>query len=244
MPTAIISIYTSDGFVLAADGFDTDPDSGEILRTSVQKIFHVRDRTRELAFLFTGTDRICPKGSKEVIYDFIEAAKSASIALSDVHFEKSCDYANALLSRIYPLPEAARAALATHAKVPKTTIFIEGYYDGQARRDVLIIAHDDGKTDLMSGWATAGSVTGAFPDIRSIVAGSSEITLGTYRYKMSGIQTTVEAISAAWTLMYALCDAEARTVHPDAKTVGGWIHMAMITPQNGFQWIKEPRTGN
>jgi hypothetical protein len=239
VPTAIISIYTKEGFVIAADGRDYDHDSGIILSDSVQKIYPVQCRRGHLAYCFTGTDKIRAKESSEVLFDFIEASSSSALVLDATHPTLG-DYTLALSRSLFPLPDAAAKAIARLDKPPQETIiFVEGYYAGAACRAVLKISHDGQAPRIQSGPAGAGMPLGTYPiKVRDAISDSNS-PLHKYWTQISEIETMSAAMTAAWNLIGAAMDPHAIEIDSRCKGIGGWSHMAVITPE-GFKWIKEP----
>ena len=131
MPTAIISIYTLEGFVIAADGFDYDWEADKVTRDAVQKLFPLKYPEAKLAYSLTGSDRIQARGSDEIAFDFIIETKAATIHLEGSRFGGLAEYSKALLDALWPLPDLAKKALDTLETPPQeTTIFIDGYYNG------------------------------------------------------------------------------------------------------------------
>lgn len=241
MPTAIISIYTIEGFVIAADGRDYDWDSQKVMRDSVQKIYPVKHDNGVLACSFTGTDRVQAKGSETVEFDFIRQTMASTALLAETRLENLRDYATALLTSLCPLPLRARDAIRSYESPrQQTTIFIEGYYAGRAARAALIIPHDGSSPDISSGPATLGMPVGA----HSVRVRESTLDpnspLHRYSAQLSEIKTLSDAMKTAWRLMEAFQQPEAIRIDPKCKAVGGWTHMAIITPGDGFRWIKGP----
>ena len=50
MPTSIVRIYTSQGFVIAADGREYDPKSGNPLSNNIRKVFPIKEPKRALLY--------------------------------------------------------------------------------------------------------------------------------------------------------------------------------------------------
>jgi hypothetical protein len=238
---AIVSIYTPEGFVVAADGFDYDWDIDAVTSDAVQKIFPVRHPNIELAYSFTGTDRIQANGKEEIAFDFIEAAMVATAHLPHMPSDGLVEYSAALLRSLWPLPDSARRALDTF-ETPRqeTTIFIDGYYAGEARRSSLTIPHDGSRADFSTGPASIGMPVGAYSiKIRDAISDASS-PIARYRTKLSDIETIGDAMTSAWKLLGASMDPRAGEIESRCKAVGGWTHMATITSRLGFRWIKEP----
>ncbi len=240
MPTAIISVCTPEGFVIAADGFDYDWDTDTVTRDAVQKIFPVRHPKIELAYSFTGTDKIQANGKEETVFDFIEAAMAATALLPCTQSDGLVEYSAALLRSLWPLPDSAKRALDTF-ETPRqeTTIFIDGYYNGHAQRASLTIPHDGTQAEFSAGSASIGMPVGAYSiKVRDAIIDASS-PLARYQTTLSDIEAISDAMTTAWKLMGASIDPRASDIEPRCKAVGGWTHMATITNE-GFRWVKEP----
>lgn len=241
MPTAIISIYTKEGFVIMADGLDCDQDTYKVNRDSVQKIYPIKYRDDTLACSFTGTDRIQANGSADVTYDFVRETVASAALMADTRFDDLINYVEALKQRLIQIPESARKALSTYDSArQETTIFVEGYFDGRPRRTALTIPHDGRPPDLSGGPATAGMPVGAYSMKVRDAALNPASPLAKYRSEWSDIRTLDDARESAWRLMAALLDPEAHKIDSKCKAMGGWTHMATITPADGFRWVKKP----
>jgi hypothetical protein len=245
MATAIVSIYTPDGFVIAADGLDLDWDTKKRMRESVQKIYPIKQDGRELAYCFTGTDRITPKGQlTDVKFDFITASLNATEALAGRTLGTLRDYAEELKNALWPFPSEALQALATYDSPPQETIvFIEGYYQGRPKRARIKFFHDGeqepevDRADLCSGRMLG---VAPMPVLKVLDSGQGSGPLSSYRTKLSEIQTMAGSIKAAKKIVEALCDPEARSIDQRCIAIGGHIHMCKITKQSGFEWIITP----
>ena len=82
MPTAILGLYTADGFVIAADGLSVD-DHGKAIRNN-QKLFCVNDPSRKLAYGLTGAAvRINDPTDSFVALDLTKESQKIADALAD-----------------------------------------------------------------------------------------------------------------------------------------------------------------
>jgi hypothetical protein len=76
MSTAIIRIYTHEGFVIGADGRRRRTGDGAIISDTVQKIFPIEEAGRSLAYAMAGVTQI-PSEDSEILFDFIVKAREA-----------------------------------------------------------------------------------------------------------------------------------------------------------------------
>jgi hypothetical protein len=52
-----------------------------------------------------------------------------------------------------------------------------------------------------------------------------------------------QAEACARGFIEACCDPVSREIDPQCNGIGGHVHIAKITPSNGFEWIEPPRQG-
>ena len=243
MPTAIVSIYTPEGFVIAADGRDLNMETRTVVRDSVQKIYSVKHPQGELAYSFAGTDRITAKDSDEVTFDFIHETVKATEVLAARRYKSLWHYAKALHDVLWPFPEQARQALSTFESPPmETMIFIEGYHDGRPKRVRLTFFNDGLQEPEVSADFQSGTALGVIPEAvsRILDSGTGDGPLAAYRARLRGIETMAEAIEAAQKVVAALKDPEALEIDPRCEGIGGHVHVCKITFADGFQWIIKP----
>jgi hypothetical protein len=243
MPTAIVSIYTPEGFVIAADGRELQMETKTVVNDSVQKIHPVSHPQGELAYSFAGTDKITPRGSGEVMFDFIHETLQATDVLAARRYKSLWHYAEALRDILWPLPEQARQALSTFESSPQETmIFLEGYHDGRPKRVRLTFFNDGLQEPEVSADFKSGTVLGVIPEkvanILDRVTGHGP--LAAYRARLNGIETMSEAIKTSQKVVAALKDPEALQIDPRCEGIGGHVHVCKITFTDGFQWIIKP----
>src|SRR4051794_36373487 len=106
MSTAIISTYTPDGFVIAADGRTCRDDDLSIVSDTTQKIFPAQDRAGVVACSMAGTVGLTANGSDEVVIDLYQETVMITASLADRESKNLYGYA-------VRLSKALNAALAT-----------------------------------------------------------------------------------------------------------------------------------
>jgi hypothetical protein len=100
MSTAIVRTYTSDGFVLAADGRSGDSRTG-IISDAEQKIFSFGGMP--LAYSFTGSAvKLGPPGeSTDVVFDFPAEVSRAVQSISSRRHHTLLDYARRIAGPVH-----------------------------------------------------------------------------------------------------------------------------------------------
>jgi len=247
MPTAIISVFTQETFVFAADGRDYDLERKIVVSDSVQKLYPARYEGGDLVYAFSGTDKIKASGSSEIVFDYIPAAIAAAGELENHKFRSLWHYAEVLKDKLWPLPDAAGAALQTHpTSQDPFIIFIAGYFKGRPKRVHVTFPHDGQEPDPPSSDGLGeGNLCGVYPSAMiRIVEDAVDGPLAAYRTKLHAIQTIEEALRASQTFIEALKDPAALTIDPRCVGIGGRVHACTLSSVDGFRWVKEPRQIN
>jgi len=243
MPTAIVSVFAEQGFVVAADGRDFDLEKQVVVSDSVQKIYQATYPHGPLAYAFSGTDKITPRGSSETLFDYVSEAMKAATVLKNHNCRSLWHYADSVRAALWPLPEAVVAALGTYDSPPQPFIvFIAGYHNGRPKRAHITFFHDGQEPEVSSDQLGNGNLYGAFPrEMPRIVEDlADDAPLAAYRTKLNGIETMDEAIAATQKFIAALKDPVALTLDSRCVGIGGHVHVCKVTFADGFQWIIKP----
>src|SRR5208282_4605383 len=112
MPTALVRLYTPEGWVIAADGRKSNSKTGETW-DNTKKIFPIIQPGRSLAYAITGDAQICDHTHKNIVFDFLSEAESAvnSLATSDAA-DDLIAFAEHVSKPIYDDLSKARASVA------------------------------------------------------------------------------------------------------------------------------------
>ncbi len=109
MSTAIARIYTSEGFVIAADGREWNPANQEQVSNSARKIFSVEQPRRQLAYAIAGAIRIPQIGTGETLFDFVSETARAIDKLTGSVNPDLLSFSKALKDELAPLVRQAKA---------------------------------------------------------------------------------------------------------------------------------------
>jgi hypothetical protein len=260
MPTAILRFYTKEGFVIAADGFARDRETGET-REDAQKLFLVNAPSRKFVYGLTGTGRINDPTESYVAIDLLNVCAKGVVALADKKPTDLLVYAKKIagqlqrelentknagkISRYPPFPDPEEPTQRLVAK-----LFFWGYYNGTASRAVVKIAHrDESFLPLQSDGISVDpwpeiSGSGLFslllretPDPRLAqfwIPAMAKFVPGV----STGTFTVPEARDIAVNYIRACESTVGREIDPDlAPGIGGRILIATITPTDGAQWM-------
>jgi hypothetical protein len=269
MSTALVYFFTDEGFVIAADGFNTlvSREGRQVTSDRAQKIFPVRGIEREAALSFTGRTTLYDQTESYVAFDFPSAFVSAA---HEIRFEP-VENVSAFLSELclivlerleltrlrvglskYPSPPN-RLNPAEHTII---SIHLDGYCSGYPVRAGATVYHinqevawDANSLHSLNCPKRYWSVLHGSDSIGALLFDTSDARLAQYRteacrrvaanYKDSNIGITLQdAIEAARNYIAACSDPAIREIDiENCRGIGGRIHIATITPKDGFQWV-------
>jgi hypothetical protein len=267
MPTALAHLFSDDGFVIAADGFSIvrRADGPTIESRRAQKIVHLSGIDRDVACAFVGIGTLFSDAG-EPAFDFTAECVKAAQTIRSRPTRDANDFASQIcllvqqnlvavkrggsLSR-YPRTEPPRLGESGHTMV---RIYLDGYFNGQPFRTGIRFYH----VDQELAWGPAFHDLGR--SYKSILTGSDRVArllfdtedprLDKYRtdacrrvatrYKHPDTVITLQdAIEAARNFIAACSDPAALEIEgkDNYHPIGGRIHIATVTPRDGFRWV-------
>ena len=267
MSTAIFILYTSQGFVIAADGRQMK-DEGENRKPEkddVQKIFPIENPGRSLAYALAGTASIADKNDK-IVVDF-----SSEIAMAAKRFARRRPqdlmlYAQTLFQPVYKLllksKRSGRIDYPGHEEQSSSTgfcepgtmianLFLFGYYEGNPvytcvrffHRDQTLASPTFQIDNLPLGEGRGvGSKT-----VWTMLHDRQDKVFSKYRTELLLREppfdaTIEEASEIAKMHVLACCDPAAVEYDKSCCAgIGGQIHIAKLTSCDGFEWIVAPK---
>ena len=256
--TAIIRTLTLEGTVLAADGRNTGAVDGTVISDSVQKIFPVATANGTAAYCLCGTVNVISDDRLRVVVDIADEIRKSAESLTNRRTGSLVGYATRLFR---PVCTALRDAyeggeFSQFASQPTSPfergdtilrVYFHEYRDGLPSSVAVRLYQENGKLaepeivtePLLPIHRTDLPV----PRIGGIVLGGrEEPTLAAYRQPNIEMTTCTLnlAIERSRALIDAHTDPEAIAIDPLCRTVGGHIHIATITPSEGFKWVVSP----
>ena len=135
MPSALLFFYTSEGFLVAADGRMRS--EGAVLSDSVTKIFSISAPNVSLAYAFAGsvafTDK---KDPSSILFDLREEAVKVIQSLRPEDYDDLTSYAGAFSRQLYDRLVAAKQNESMERFKEEQPyiayLFFAGYFAGQA----------------------------------------------------------------------------------------------------------------
>ena len=256
MGTAIIRTYTPDGFVIAADGRSCTDEDFSVISDTTQKIFRIEDRAGILACSMAGTTGLTAKGSDEIILDLYEEAikiagglatrQSTNLYGYAVHLSKLLNHALESVKSSKALPLYPIGGTQQDSETGQTIlrIFLDGYYHGKPSRASIRLSHTDQKLDDARIYKFECPV----PVMSMAAHGSQIIAKSVFdpdttderfaAYRVRDPTNIGSVVLRSKNFILAHSDPEAMLIGENmVRCVGGHIHIAAVTPREGFQWL-------
>jgi hypothetical protein len=228
--TAIASAFTSEGFVIGADGRQLGKDK-EIFTESAQKIFNLNYRHVDVAYAWCGETGVVNE-STEVIYDLYAITRVAlrsAVQLAGRQFpsfiQQSC---TGIYEGIIKSPVVRQITNSDSLPESKARMLLNGYFDGQPFMAEFHVR----ETDRIRVQAERV--------LMPIPAPTRNLFNGCMRqdkkYENVLPTTTPEALKLISAYIQECIDNS----DPDCSAIGGRRHIAHLTA-DGFYWIDAPR---
>jgi hypothetical protein len=253
--TAIATIYTEEGFVIAADGRKHNPENHAILGDKTQKIFELNHIDGPLAICFAGTAAIDDDDHKTLLCDICQASLDSAARLARRRTRdleglavRICRPVNQALAdiqksgRISKYPEDEPIAPGERGNTI-TRVWLHGYHRGISRRVGVRFFHiDQGLQEPeVRSFDLAPSrpwICGS-PSMLDIFRNYSDPRFSEYRPIRGDPKSLAFAIEWSAGFIRACSDRRALEIDPNCYAVGGHIHIATITPREGFRWVPQ-----
>ncbi len=151
MPTAIVKVYTRDGFIIAGDGRDRSVSTGVVRSDDRQKVFPIENHDRTLAWTIQGTATRFNADTGEAYLDIVGTCKKL---IEDMADRKSRHDLNWYASKLKtPIREALQSSVEIcgpftdikSARVFICQISLFGYYRGIASESCILFTHENDK---------------------------------------------------------------------------------------------------
>ena len=266
MPTAIIIMYTKEGFAFAADGLQCR-DDGTPVREDAQKIFPAQGLQRCLAYALAGCVGIGPQTGPEVFFDFVSESAKVIESLKATSFfgiqKYSQEVADGIAQKLTAsVADANAKGIETdYPVIPAFTyqnerghtiarLYAAGYYRGHPRWAHMRFFHSDQKLErptVETGVMSPGNSLGYGSKIVAEHLYSTDDPLfSQYRtVRHSRVQerdiTLSEALELVKQTVLAQASQQAKEIDPAVcRQIGGKLHAAVITRQGGFRWDTPP----
>lgn len=258
--SVIVRTFTPQGFVVAADGRETDVETKLPLTEDAQKIFHVEDTHRCLAYSICETVKLPTDDHTEVAINLIDEAQEAAEKLDGRKTSNMLGYAVRFCRNLYQALERTRK-LGRFSRYPDadhrqmtagerghtlTRVLFDGYQDGRPCSVSARIFHQNGvlcSPEVLEDPCQPGfhRILGSDVIARSLWDSDLE-QLKKYRGKFMYAEniSLQDAIERSESYIRACSDEQSLALDEYCYAFGGHIHIAVITPA-GFHWHIPPK---
>jgi hypothetical protein len=262
--SVIVRTFTPEGFVIAADGLDTGAENGAVLTKDAQKIFPIESPCGSFAASICGAARIADDAQRDIAVDINAELIKSFNSLRHRKTRNLLGYANRLAPPIYT---AMRSAVESGLIRSYPTLFdsvvgergstitrimLDGDDGGHPSSVTIRFFHENGvlaepeiqPQELLCGMHRAyGSDVIAQiifgPDDERLAIHKGTRMFETYRvpWLFADEVNLQNAVERSNRYIEACSDPEAASMDPFCARMGGHIHIATVTPREGFQWV-------
>lgn len=268
MPTALAHIYCDEGFVLAADGRNVErmAQGMKIISDREQKIFRLPGVDRDVACSFCGMVDLFDDASS-IAFDFVSECQKAAESLTSVFFAEASDLADRIGQQLQQslIATKERGAIVDYPSGKAwpgerrntiVRIHLDGYFSGLPFPAVLRLGQENQQPFYRS------VSRDLYPQHSAVLFGSPEIAWHLFhdedarlaRYRTDATRriglrcmhpktpvTLQDSIEAAHNYIAACCDPIALEIDEvNCQGIGGHLHIAAVTPKDGFYWVERP----
>jgi hypothetical protein len=232
--TAIVAVHTPEGYILAADGRQTQ---GTITNDEIIKIFHSSTRNSEVAWACYG---LVSYPAPALNGDFLDAVESLRAVTKDnklvEHEFSSLEEYAMKLGNFLHFTLVSFSPIACYPEECFPGVILVGYVNGEAERAKVEIRHSGCQ------WLN--------PSLASFPAHPSGLAIG-YGYEEvchameeAGELSAPKSLDEGKQLAERYIELCIQTCRIYAKgeggPIGGRIHSAAVTPK-GFEWKTKPK---
>jgi hypothetical protein len=233
--TAIVSVYTSDGFIVGADGLRVAADKSTILSETAQKLFLFQTNATQLIYAWCGTTQFFGRDGN-CLFDFLVQTHPlltmASLYgptdfVAFLHFIRTGLDTILRQSRLVKSGDSFPIDLNSEL----ARVLLVGYFKGEPCKAEIATFLQNGM--LMP--VTIPQIQFPSQHARDIFSGSKKAFA---RFEQTYPQDRDQAIGFVRDYIQACIE------NPDPGQIfGGRIHMAELNPM-GFRWVDAPQNSN
>jgi len=236
MATAIVSVYTSEGFVIGADGLRRDALTGSIVSDKARKIFFAQANKTALSYAWAGATNLCgPDGT--TLFNFLEESVAVAKAFASGHAGSLVDYVQRFVRTVYERLLVANGGEEFGGDLqflPKgdelTRVLFVGYFDGAPYRMESAILHEQHK---LAGLRFSEPIIA--PVDFKVFSGSATMLRRFGPRLNDAPNTLLEATVLTRDYIQSCKDNQGTDL--ECRDIGGHIHIASVTPIEGFKWV-------
>jgi hypothetical protein len=260
MPTAIVRIHTSEGFILAADGREKSSLTQATNKDHEQKIFPIVNTGRTLAYALQGMAVLKDADKNSVIVDMATAVKESIESFTQLRSRDNLNWYASKISITVNQKLREQTRNLEGSPFPDVVqndpglifqVFMCGYYRDKDSDLIIQFRHDNQKivrpniignrleSEPLCLFGSARVFDALFkrndPRFQEF---KTPMTTPDKRFNL----TLLEAEEVAVNYIRACASDIGREIDPEVCSgIGGHIHVAEITPTNGFRWRIPPK---
>jgi hypothetical protein len=278
----IVRTFTADGFVIAADGRESDAKDPSDRIDTAQKVFHAKSLCGSFALSISGAVSIVADDGRGYAVEILDQAVKSAESLQYRRTGDLLGYAHRLVRPVHAAMKEAvdSGKLACYPTLPGhasgergstlSLIMLDGYHNASRSSVNIRLFHEDGllaepeidsdKLDTDVHYANASDAIGLLlfesndevdNYLKSLPAETTrsiaQQIIDTYRPQrmyINDVMTIEKAIDRSKRYIEACSDPVAIALSEEYARIGGRIHIATVTPNEGFQWVPgyEPAT--
>lgn len=250
--TATATFYTHFGFAIAADGRQSwghKPSRDLAVRNdesdNVQKIFEISERRTALAYILRGDI-----ASRDRAFDFQRDIRGELATFRGQEFSTCRQFVEDLSRNLQHRIEVAIHDRRIKEENPAPEITFVGYFKGDpcwfevqfyrtydSRSNKLFAVRP---TDFYPGFCfVSGSAI-----VRDLISAGDPRFAGRFcdPWVIGDNTSLQQAVHFSQGYIEACKSQLALQIDPDCDGIGGHVHAATITPENGFKWVVPPIT--
>ena len=259
--TAIVRTWTPQGFALAADGRSRREG---LIRTEIaQKIFPLESPVGSFAYSISGVAELFIGDSEEVLVSLAEETRRSAESLRGRRTSNLTGYAVRLVRPAYEALKGVWESIdpQSHPSQPSLPgergdtilrLSLDGYHSEYPTSVSVRIFHENGALRepevlperLQPGFHMAAAPAPMIGQILWMDENDQRLSAYKGRRMWPDEITLADAIERSRLFIQAHSDPEAIAIDSNCLEVGGRIHIATITPSEGFKWIIEPIVGD
>lgn len=260
MPTAIVRLYTPEGWVIAADGRKGNTETGEVW-DDTQKIFPICGPGKSLAYAIAGDAGISDHTHRNIGFSFLTEMANAVCPLPTSNADDLMTFAEHISKPVYerlcearrndaivPFREIDTVREPPHPGFTIASVFFAGFYSGAPSAVRVRFFHrrqNPGFPRVFFESLLQGRQPQIYgsPVVGNLLCKTEDPRFARWRTIPTGAEFTTIANAAAWAKNYiSACASEAgRQEDPETcNAIGGHIHIATISPTTGFHWLVAP----
>lgn len=255
--TAIVRTRTPQGFAIVADGRCRR--EGVIRTETAQKIFPLESPIGPFAYTINGTAELFIGDSEEILVSLAEETRRSAEFLRGRRTSNLTGYAVRLVRPAYnalkdvwesidPQSHPSQPSLPGERGNTILRLSLDGYHGEFPESVGVRLFHENGRLRepevlperLQTGFHMAAAPAPMIGQILWMDENDHRLSAYKGRRMWADEITLADAIERSRLFIQAHSDPEAIVLDANCLEVGGHIHIATITPSEGFKWIIDP----